>query len=78
MTYKERFKNIQVLKLDTTSFDELPEEKKMLAYHLSNAGLAGRMIYLHQKSSENIHIFESVINLYKNLSFFMFHRLLLW
>lgn len=68
MTYKERFKNIQVLKLDTTSFEELPEEKKMLAYHLSNAGLAGRMIYLHQKSSENIPIFESVISLYKNLN----------
>lgn len=67
MIYKERLGKNQVLKLNTSSFDELTEEKKILAYHLSNAGLAGRMIYIHQKSPVNVAIFEATINLYKNI-----------
>lgn len=67
MSDKEKLNNTQVLKLNIEAFDALSESQKILAYHLSNAGLAGRMIYIHQKSPENVVVFDTMIDFYKKI-----------
>jgi dipeptidyl-peptidase-3 len=62
--YSERFNDIVILQLNTEGFEKLSEKQKKLAYHLSNAGLWGRMISLDQGSQYNIPLFNALIELY--------------
>jgi dipeptidyl-peptidase-3 len=66
--YSERFNDIAILQLDMEGFDKLSENQKKLAYHLSNAGLWGRMISVDQGSQHNIPFFSSLIELHEQLN----------
>lgn len=65
-TYFERFKDIAVVELNTNGFDNLTDQQKRLAYHLSQAGLWGRFISLDQDSEHNIPLFNALISIYNN------------
>lgn len=62
----ERFNDIAVVELNTEGFDNLSDRQKMLAYHLSQAGLWGRFISLDQDSEHNIPLFNALIEIYNN------------
>lgn len=68
MTYSERLNDIAIVKLDTSGFSEINIKNKMLAYHLAEAGMWGKMISLDQSSKFNIRLLDELICLYKELN----------
>lgn len=67
MTYSERLKDIAIVSLDTKGFSALTLKQKKLAFHLSEAGLWGKVISLAQCSRHNIPFLESLITLKNKL-----------
>lgn len=68
MKYAERFLDIAVTQLQTNGFEQLSQQQKMLAYHLSRAGLWGRYISLDQGSEFNIAMFRALLEMKSRLS----------
>ncbi len=63
-----RFADIQVLRYQIPGFNELPLQKKKLAYYLYQAGLCGRDIFYDQKCKYNLAIrktIEAILTTYK-------------
>jgi len=67
MTYSERLNDIAIVKLDTEGFSSLDSRTKRLAYHLSEAGMWGKVIGLTQGSSANLIVIPALIHMYKHL-----------
>lgn len=68
MTYSERFNDIAIAKLDTAGFSDMDLKKKKLAYHLSEAGMWGKVISLHQVSQHNIRLLDNLIFLFEEIN----------
>ena len=45
----ERVDDVAIVQIYCDGFDELPVDEKILIYHLTEAAIAGRDIFLHQK-----------------------------
>lgn len=63
-----RFADVEVLRYHVEGFEELPLERKLLIYHLSEAALAGRDIIFDQNGIFNLrlrHIFGTIVHHYK-------------
>src|SRR5688572_14320038 len=61
----DRFADIQVLRYQVPGFDELPLQKKQLAYYLAQAGLSGRDIFYDQKYKHGLLLrktLEAILN----------------
>ena len=65
--YNERFNDIVILQLETEGFENLTQKQKNLAFHLSKAGLWGRIISLEQGSEYNVPLFDALITLYSRI-----------
>lgn len=62
-----RFADIEILRYQITNFEELPLERKLLVYHLSEAALSGRDIIFDQHGRYNLRlraIFEAIYEYY--------------
>lgn len=68
MTYSERLNDIAIAKLDTAGFSDMDLRKKKLAYHLSEAGMWGKVISLHQVSQYNIRLLDNLIFLFEEVN----------
>lgn len=68
MTYSERLNDIAIVKLDTTGFSDMDLKKKKLVYHLSEAGMWGKVISLHQASDYNIRLLDNLIFLFEEVN----------
>ncbi len=68
MTYSERLNDIAIAKLDTAGFSDMDLRKKKLAYHLSEAGMWGKVISLHQASDYNIRLLDNLIFLFEEVN----------
>jgi dipeptidyl-peptidase-3 len=65
--YAERLNDIVILHLNTEGFDNLSEQQKKLAFHLSKAGLWGRGIALEQLSQYNVPFLNALVDLYEHV-----------
>lgn len=68
MTYSERLNDIAIVKLDTTGFSDMDLKKKKLVYHLSESGMWGKVISLHQASDYNIRLLDNLIFLFEEVN----------
>lgn len=64
----ERFGECAILELKTTGFEQLSLNKKQLVYHLSEAGLYGRNIFLQQNHEHNLTVKNVMEELYTLLT----------
>ncbi len=60
----ERVGDFLVVQLYADGFEELDQKNKLLCYHLSNAAVAGRDIFIDQKFAENLAIRNVLEELY--------------
>jgi len=69
MTNKtERFGKCAVLPLNTTGFENLSLQKKHLVFHLTEAGLYGRNLFLQQNYEHNLVVKDVLENMFESLS----------
>lgn len=64
----ERFGECAIINLQTTGFENLSLDKKQLVFHLSEAGLYGRNIFLQQNHEHNLTVKKVLEELYQSLS----------
>ena len=62
----DRFADLQVLRYDVPSFEELSLERKLFIYHLSEAALAGRDIIYDQNYRHNLRIRKTLEEIYQH------------
>ncbi|MFA5619046.1 MAG: dihydrofolate reductase [Weeksellaceae bacterium] len=62
----DRFADIQVLRYRIDGFDKLSLNQKLLAYYLTQAGLAGRDIIYDQNYEHNLEIRQVIDNIVRN------------
>lgn len=63
-----RFADIEILRYEVPGFGDLPLERKLLIYHLSEASLAGRDIIFDQNGRYNLRIRHIAEQIYQHYS----------
>lgn len=62
----DRFADLQVLRYDVPGFDDLPLERKLFIFHLSEAALAGRDIVYDQNYKHNLRVRKTLEEIYSH------------
>ncbi len=64
----DKFADLQVMRYQIPGFDELPLQKKKLAYYMAESGICGRDIIWDQKYKHGLCIRYTLENIYKTYS----------